>query len=141
MMEKEQILLTVPMCKMKTLTGERFYTLIITDKRIVAGKVGKSYVRGDKILGAVVQKFEKSRMDADKYEGMEVEEIVHTGKDNFAFAYDELKEIVIKKVMFGNYFLQLKPHKGKQVHFQPDKALAPVQEILLKQAPDIVKTK
>lgn len=141
-MKNEQILLVVPGTEgqVTLLGGTPIMTLIITDKHIVAGKVGSSGVRSG-IAESIAKGLHKKLMNHDKYDDMEVEEIVRADKHNFAFPYDELKEIVVKKPFASKPVLGLVTHKGKRVRLVlPKESFPQVREVLAKQAPDIVKT-
>ena len=112
------------------------YTLIISDKHIIAGRVGiiQPGIFGS---GAVISRSQKKKMNHNKYDGMETEEIVSAGEHNYAFAYDELKEVAVKNPSFLKPFLKLVPYEGKNLHLiLPEEAFSEVKKALVNQVPN-----
>jgi len=142
-MKNEKVILVVHGTEKQGRLFERtsVYTLIISNKHIIAGRVGTiqtSRFRGDTVAGLS----QKKMMNHNKYDGMETEEIVSAGEGNYAFAYDELKEVAVKKPPFFKPFLNLVPYKGKDIRFSlPEEAFSEIKEALVNQVPNnIIKT-
>jgi len=88
-MKNEKVILVVHGTEKQGRLFERtsVYTLIISDKHIIAGRVGiihTGLLRG----GAITGRSQKKKMNHNKYDGMETEEIVSASEGNYAFAYD-----------------------------------------------------
>jgi len=142
-MKNEKVILVVHGIEKQGRLFEKMsvYTLIISDKHIIAGRVGAIHA-GLFRSGAIIGRSQKKKMNHNKYDGMETEEIVSAGEGNYAFAYDELKEVAVKKPPFFKPFLNLVPYKGKGIRFSlPEEAFSEIKEALINQVPNnIIKT-
>lgn len=111
-MDGETVIGVIP--KTEVRPGLTDYDLVITNKRIIGGKVGSSglaFLAG----GAVGYALSRSIQEKEKYNDMNPEEVLNAHKKNFAWSFDtdvesiKLKDgIVDKKVI-----VRLKPHKKK----------------------------
>lgn len=97
--EQERLLLTVPKCgRDKFLGGTDFYNLLITNRRVICGKTGGTYIlRSRKLIGAIVAKTVKDRQDVDKFSGIDLDEIVSLDRHNFSVPFIGFDEIKISK--------------------------------------------
>ena len=95
--------------------GWRHYTMYLTNKRMILGKIGsgpalssdsESYMKigtafiNQGFLGLARLAIQKD--DSHKYDNMNFEEILEAGKDNFAVDYqNELKSVELKERTLG----------------------------------------
>jgi len=99
----ERKLLFVPRASTRKFIGigvhRQFYNLVITDRRILAGRTGIDLVKG----------VSKAMQDKTKYADWEPEQILQADKRNFAFQFSNLQVLELKKGALGGYAYMI-PH-------------------------------
>ena len=109
--EQERVLLTVPKCTKDKLSGRTdFYNLIITNKRIICGKTGGTFLATRGLAGALVEKIAKDKQDVEAFSGKDLEEIVNLDKHNFAIPFVGFDEIKVSKQL-GQPYIRFKLNK------------------------------
>jgi len=90
----ERKLLFIPRASTIEFIGIRqFYNLVITDRRIIAGRTGAGVYKYSTIS--------KALQDKTKYADLEPEQILRTDEHNFAFQYNNLKVLELKGGVLG----------------------------------------
>jgi hypothetical protein len=92
---KEKNLLFIPKASIGKFVGtgvyRQFYNLLITDRRIIAGRTGMELIRS----------VSRALQDGKKYSDLEPEQILQVDKRNFAFYFSDLKNLELKKMLIG----------------------------------------
>ena len=80
------------------------------------GRTGRAWVRDDKVVGAIIASAVKSRQDERKYADLSPQQMLEADPNNFAFAFDDLKRIELKKEFGpgGRSYLVIHPIKGSR---------------------------
>jgi len=131
----ESKLLFVPRASTRKFIGigvhRQFYNLVITDRRIVAGRTGINVVKG----------ISRAMQDKTKYANWEPEQILQADKHNFAFQFSNLQILELKKGAIGGYAYMI-PHDGsgssKKIFFDK-KYYSQVENVLKQVAGYILK--
>ena len=99
----ERKLLFIPRASTRKFIGigvhRQFYNLVITDRRIIAGRTGIDLVKG----------ISRAMQDKKKYADWEPEQILQADKRNFAFQFSNLQVLELKKGALGGYAYMI-PH-------------------------------
>jgi len=100
----ERKLLIIPEAYVRRALGELgrvFYNIIITDKQIVGGKTGSTWIRDKKLIGGLITAAVKASQDESKYANLTPEQILQADSANFALTYSDLQRIELKKGLLG----------------------------------------
>jgi len=93
----ERKLLFVPKASTSKFIGtgvyRQFYNLVITDRRIIAGRTGIDMVKG----------ISRAMQDKTKYADWEPEQILQADEHNFALQFSNLQTLELKKGALGGY--------------------------------------
>jgi hypothetical protein len=110
----ERKLLFIPRASTRKFIGigvhRQFYNLVITDRRIIAGRTGIDLVKG----------ISRAMQDKKKYADWEPEQILQADKHNFAFQFSNLQILELKKGALGGYAYMVAHDKSgnkKQIFF------------------------
>jgi hypothetical protein len=110
----ERKLLFIPKASVANFIGtgvyRQFYNLLITDRRIIAGRTGIDIVRG----------LSKAMQDETKYADLEPEQVLRADEHNFAFQYNNLKILELKQgVLGGQSYMIIRDRSGdsKKIFF------------------------
>lgn len=92
---QEKKLLFIPKASIGKFVGtgvyRQFYNLLITDRRIIAGRTGIEVIRS----------VSRALQDGNKYSDLEPEQILRADKHNFAIYFSDLKDLELKKMLIG----------------------------------------
>ncbi len=140
---QEGKLLSVPRIYVRRALGELgrvFCNIIITDKRIVGAKTGSTWVRDKKLIGGLITATARASQDESKYADPSPEQILQADSANFAFAYDDLQGIELKKGLLGGpAHMVIKNKKGKKEIWFDSKYLPEIEQVLARTATRILK--
>jgi hypothetical protein len=117
MAQEETLVLTIPKCeKKKKLSGRtEFYSLMVTNNRIIGAKTGGTFFATRGLAGTIVGGITKSKQDVDKFSGKELEEVISSDKNNFAVPFAGFEEIKVSKQL-GQPYIRFKLNKeGKKL--------------------------
>jgi len=92
---QERKLLFIPKASVGKFVGtgvyRQFYNLLITDRRIIAGRTGMELIRS----------VSRALQDGKKYSDLDPEQMLQADKRNFAFYFSDLKNLELKKMLIG----------------------------------------
>jgi len=94
----EQVMGIIPHVIMKAIVATSYFDLIITDKRIICAVSGSALLTGV-MAGPLGDRM--VRRTCSKFEGLDPEQILRSGKKNFCWNLDEISWIEIKKGVYG----------------------------------------
>lgn len=136
-MDGETVIGIIP--KTEVRPGLSDYDLVVTNKRIIGGKVGSSglaFLAG----GAIGYALSKSRQDQEKYKDMNPEEVLKAHEKNFAWRFDtDIESFTLKDGMIDKKIIvRLTSHKKKILLMKKD-AFEYAKELLQQVAKDKIK--
>jgi hypothetical protein len=136
-MDGETVIGIIPQTEVRP--GLSDYDLVVTNKRIIGGKVGSSglaFLAG----GAIGYALSKSSQDKEKYKEMNPEEVLKAHKKNFAWRFDtDIESITLKDGMIDKKIIvRLTSHK-KKILLMKKAAFENAKELLQQVAKDKIQ--
>ena len=136
-MDGETVIGIIPQTEVRP--GLSDYDLVVTNKRIIGGKVGSSglaFLAG----GAIGYALSKSGQDKEKYKDMDPEEVLKAHNKNFAWQLDtDIESFTLKDGMIDKKIIvRLTSHKKKILLMKKD-AFEHAKELLQQVAKDKIK--
>ena len=94
---------------------ETYYNLLITNQRLIAGKIGVVWLRR---IGQVVQ---AASLNGSKYRGWEPEQMARADQENLVFDFQHIKRFEMAQVLWAKPRLIIHQGSGEKVEFWFDK--------------------